>query len=142
PDDRAVILSKGVGRDYGRTFLNSPTEPINRLGAIVVGLSETSGFSFKFDVCVPRLTIIRPTTTHLAYAGKASEPGRFLTRVFVEGPEALKPPGAGQRSIKGLRQDDFTVRVNNVDADVISASYVGGEYWLAVQAPEQMADGL
>lgn len=141
-DDKAVILSKGTGTDYGRTFLNSPTQQINRLCAVVVGLSEASNFSYTFDVGTPRLTIIRPTTTKLAYAGKASEPGRFLTRVFVEGPEALKPPGVGPRSIKGLRQDDFTVKVNNLDADVISSAYVGGEYWLTIQAPGQAADGL
>ncbi len=142
PTNRATILSKGVGRDYGRTFINSPTDPINRLGAVVIGLSDSSNFSFTFDVGAPRVTIIRPDTTHLAYAGPAATPGRFLVRVFVEGPEALKPPGVGQRSIKGLRREDFTVRVNNLDADVLSASYVGGEYWLAVQAPGQAADGL
>lgn len=141
PANKATILSKGKGRDYGRTFLNSPTESINRLGAIVIGLGQASDFSFTFDVGTPRVSIIRPDTAHLAYAGTAASPGRFLVRCFVEGPEALKPPGAGPRSIKGLRQEDFAVRVDGLDADVISAAYVGGEYWLTVQAPPR-PDGL
>ncbi|MEP0842405.1 MAG: VWA domain-containing protein [Phycisphaerae bacterium] len=142
PDDKAVILSKGTGTDYGRTFLNSPTVPINRLCGIVIGLSEASNFSYTFDAGTPRVVIIRPTTTKLAYAGPAVEPGRILVRVYVDGPDGLKPPGAGTISIKGLRREDFLVKINDLNADVISSAYVGGEYWLTVQAPEQAADGL
>ncbi|GMU20214.1 MAG: hypothetical protein AMXMBFR13_03120 [Phycisphaerae bacterium] len=142
PDGRATILSRGVGRDYGRTFVNSPTDPINRLAAIVVGLSKDSDFSYTFDAGTLRLNIVRPTTSQLAYAGPAAEPGRFIARVLVEGPDALKPPGVGPRSVKGLRREDFSARVNSIDADVISASYIGNEYWLVIQAPDQAADGL
>ncbi len=142
PDGRVTTLSKGVGTDYGRTIINSPTDPIERLTAVVAGLGNATNFEYTFDVGTPRVIVVRPSLQRPAFAGPYDEPGRFLVRVVVEGPEALKPPGIGQRSVQGLRQEDFTVSVNNLDAAVLTASYVGNEYWLVVQAPVQPADGL
>jgi len=141
-DDRMTSLSRGMGTDFGRSIIVSFTDPIDRIAAVATGLDEGDTFDYEFGAGQPRISIFRPTFTRQAYPGPADNPGRFLARIFVEGPDELKPEGVGQRSILGLQADDFTAQVGGIDADIITASYVGGEYWLVIQAPVQPADGL
>ncbi|MCP4250830.1 MAG: VWA domain-containing protein [bacterium] len=135
-------LSRGWGREYGRTYVVSPSDPIVKIAAIVVSLGEPSEFEYWFDTGELTVSIIRPTVTRLAYPGTAASPGRFLARVFVQGPASLEPAGVGPRSVKGLEPGDFEVKVGTATATVLTGGYVGGEYWLVVQAPVQAADGL
>lgn len=140
--ERATILSKQVGKEYARAFLHNASSPLTRLGAIIVGLDDASQFDYEFDSGPVSVSIVRPIFTRPAYPGPANAPGRFLVRVLVDGPEGLKPPGVGDVSIKGLTQADFGVRVGTEEATILNSGYVGGEYWLVVEAPEQDADGL
>jgi len=136
-DGRATVLSKGRGREWGRTVIVSPSDPITSLAGIVVGQSRGGDFDYWFGSGPMSLSIFRPTHDEPARPGPASEEGRFLARIFVDGPNNLKPEGAGVRSVAGLRAEDFTVHVGAEETDVLTAAYVGGEYWLAIRAPIQ-----
>ncbi|MCH7813043.1 MAG: VWA domain-containing protein [Planctomycetes bacterium] len=141
-DGRIKGLAKGRGKEFGRTYIVSPIDPISKIAVIIVGLSEPSEFEYWFDTGPVTLSIIRPTASRPAYPGVATDPGRFLARVFVQGPAGLEPSGVGARSVKGLEPGDFAVSVGTAAATVLTGGYVGGEYWLVVQAPGQVADGL
>jgi Mg-chelatase subunit ChlD len=140
--DEVMAVSRGEGQEFGRSFFVSPTDPIDKLVAVVAGLSNATEYEYWFDSGPAEITIIRPTVTRLAYPGPAMDPGRFLVRVYVQGPADLEPLGVGPRSVLGLETADFTVTVGTGVANVISTAYVGGEYWLVVEAPTQVADGL
>lgn len=141
--EEAVSLSKQQGKEYARAFLLNPLSPLTRLGLIFTGFGDDATFSYTVDTGPATISIVRPTFTRPAYPGPADDPGRFLLRVYVDGPDDLKPSDvAGPVSILGLQAEDFSVTVGGVNAMILTAGYVGGEYWLAVQAPVQPADGL
>ncbi len=140
--EKATVLSKGVGTKYARAILNPGLNPMTRMGWVIVGFEDDASFKYTVDEGPVELSIVRPTFTWPVYPGPATDPGRILVRVFVEGPEGLKPEGAGARSIKGLTADDFAVSVEGDPAAIITSGYVGGEYWLVCQAPSKAADGL
>jgi len=137
PDQRAILLSKTVGRDHGRIFISPPDDPINKVVAVVAGLKEDAMYDYQFGAGPLIPEIVRPNSTRTAHAGAAGRPEVFLTRVYVEGIPELIPAGVGRRSVKGLSADQFTATVDGLDAPVLSASYVGGEYWLLLQAPDR-----
>jgi len=108
----------------------------------VTSLKNGGSYGLSFGKGDVNLDILRPVSAHQAYPGPhESTSGRFLMRLFVDGPEELKPDGAGERSVLGLRSEDFTVKVGDLEGAVLNAGYVGGEYWLVVKAPSQAADG-
>ena len=60
----------------------------------------------------------------------------------MSGPAELSPQGVEAYSVKGLRASDFVVTIGGVAVDsVIAATYLGTEYWLIVDAPDQPANG-
>ena len=143
--NNALFLSKFIGTEYGRSVIVSPSTPFDKLVAIMVGLDKEADYDVDFDMgAIKRMTIIRPDVDvgQVERVGVFDEPGRFLARIFVDGPEALKPDGVGERSILGLVKEDFTVRVGSIDTTILAAGYVGGEYWLVCQAPVQASDGV
>ena len=141
-DGRVTGLSKGQGQEFGRTFVISDSDPISEIVAVVVGLSDATEFEYWFDSGALTITIDRPTAAQPAYPGPADSPGRFLVRLFAEGPADLEPSGVGRRSVLGLKVDDFSIQVGSEDATVLTAAYISGEYWLVVQAPVQASDGI
>ncbi len=140
--ERATALSKNIGTQYARAILNPGLDPLTRLGWVIVGLDDDANFKYTVDEGPVALSIVRPTFTRPAYPGPADDAGRILVRAFVDGPDGLKPEGAGTLSIKGLNADDFQVSVGGIDAPIITSGYVGGEYWLVCSAPNQAANGL
>ncbi|NOT01797.1 MAG: VWA domain-containing protein [Phycisphaerales bacterium] len=141
--EEAISLSKQQGKEYARAFLLNPFSPLTRLGLIFTGFGEDASFNYTVDTGPATISIIRPTFTRPAYPGPANNPGRMLVRVYVDGPDNLKPSDVvGQVSILGLRKEDFSVTIGAANAPIVTAGYVGGEYWLVVDAPNQAADGL
>ncbi|HOX04476.1 MAG TPA: VWA domain-containing protein [Candidatus Paceibacterota bacterium] len=139
---RVIGIRKGIGQEFAATFFNPPSRPIRRLVGIAVGLEETTPFDYAFDRGSVKLEIVRPTFSHPAYPGPHDEPGNVVVRTRVLGPSALEPEGPGTLSVLGLQASDFTVLIGGSNAPVSYADYVGGEYQLLVEAPEQPADGL
>lgn len=139
--NQVKVLSSGSGTEYGRTIIVTNSNNITKFAAVVVGYDEAINVDYDFAKGIPGISIIRPTSVKQVFPGPAATPGRFLARVYVTGPVELEPDGVGTRSILGLETGDFTVTVGAAAATVLSAAYVGGEYWLVCQAPVQAADG-
>jgi Mg-chelatase subunit ChlD len=139
--NRVVALHKGRGSSFYKAFLNNPTDPFIKLAAVVTGLNEGGSFDYVFGTGAPKVDIIRPTFSRQAYVGEHADPDRFQVRLNVTGPAVLTPNGTGTISVKGLSKENFTVLVENgsigfsEEATVLTGAYVGGQYWLSVQAP-------
>lgn len=140
--DKVVALRQETTTQFGASFFTSPSVKLKRLALVVAAHDNTETIDYSFGSGVPKVEIVRPTFAHPAYPGPAATPGNLVVRTMVTGITALEPEGAGNFSILGLRKDDFQVLVNNIDAPILSADYVGGEYQLLVQAPVQASDGL
>ena len=139
---KVIGLRRSMGTVFGATFINSAARPIVRIVGVIAAFDAGGGCDYAFASGTPRLTIVRPTFSHPAYPGPAATPGNFLLRVMVTGPAELEPDGIGTLSTLGLQASDFTVTVGNLNAPVLSAGYVGGEYQLVIDAPVQPSDGL
>ncbi len=140
--DRVVELHKGRGNSFYKAFLNDPDDRFIRLAAVVTGLDNDESFQYVFARQAPKenaVEILRPTFSRQAYVGEHANPDRFQVRLVVSGPDILTPDGSGSISVKGLSKDNFTVWVQaagpRVPVTVLSAAYVGGQYWLVCQAP-------
>ncbi len=140
--DRVVELHKGRGSSFYKAFLNDPEDPFIKLAAVVTGLDQDETFKYVFARQEPKenaVEILRPTFSRQAYVGEHANPDRFQVRLMVTGPDILTPGGSGSISVKGLSMDNFTVWVqaagHKVPVTVLSAAYVGGQYWLVCQAP-------
>ncbi len=141
-------LSKNVSDDYFATFLSYPSIESAHVCLIVANLNSSvyspDGFRYAWTIAEGDLdlTVVRPDSAHVQHAGPHDDPHPILVRVYVEGPEELKPDGYGLRSVKGLHHYKFSAVVGTNAADVLLAGYVGNEYQLVVQPPKQDADGL
>ena len=135
-------LHKGRGTSFYKAFINDPVDPFVRIAAVVTGLGDGDNFDYAFvreALTPPDVEILRPTFTRQAYVGEHATPDRFLLRLNVTGPALLTPSGTGTISVKGLSPQQFTVFVENASASeqatILNAAYVGGQYWISVQAP-------
>ncbi len=137
-----LTLAKGTGKSFARAFIVSRTNPITRITGIASGLDQAASVTLNFDSGPYTMDIIRPTFQQQVYPGPYDDPDRILVRVKVSGPASLAPPGYGNPSVLGLQPEQFRVLVGTQTGSVFSATYVGGEYWLSVQAPVQLANGL
>jgi hypothetical protein len=138
---KVIALRSSVGRDFAASFFNSASRPIRRLCGIAVGLADSTHFDCAVDHGGVKVSIVRPTFSHPAYPGPHDHAGNVLVRLMVIGPNALTPGDPGTLSVLGLQRDDFAVRIAGLNAPVVDASYVGGEYQLLVNAPDPGADG-
>ena len=142
-----VDLRKTTGREAARSYFVShrttATDRIGKIAVVVAGKSDgVNGLDITFARDEPVLKVTHPSQSNMAFPGVHDDPENFLVRLLVEGPPDLTPEGFGNLSIQGLIQTDFEVSVNGLPGTVTSSAYVGGEYWLLVEAPVQAADGL
>lgn len=137
---RAVTLSKAKGQSFFGALLQPTSDPFVKLAVVVTGLDDSTNFDYDFAIGNVKVQIERPTLTRQALVGPHDAPGSFIARLRVNGIEELTPAGAA--SIKGLEPSTFEVTVGGDDATVVTGAYVGGDYWLVVQAPVKPADGL
>lgn len=137
--NRAASLEKAKGRSFYGALLQPSSDPFEKLAAVVTGLENSSNVTYQFARGAVKITIRRPTLARQALAGPHGSPGRFVVCLRVSGVPELTPEGG--HSVKGLNYEDFGVAVADRPAEVISGAYVGGDYWLVVQAPDPGADG-
>ena len=130
-----------TGNSFSHTIIQPVVDPYQYLVAVVNGEHSTSpslltDFEYYFGNFQPTIDILEPTSSYRAYVGDGSEPERFLVKVSVNSPDYL-----GKASVSGLTAEHFDVAVGVPasdpanDAEVLSAAYVLGEYWLTCQAP-------
>ena len=139
----------GSGSEVHRAVLNPPQGYYHRIGLVVIGLNQGGEFEYALGWGPVTGEIRRPTADWTARVGQRGDPERFQVRMNIVGPESLTPTGVGPVSVKGFDPSDFKVDLLSsstgtaYQAEVINGLYVGGEYWLTVQAPEitDPADG-
>ncbi len=142
------LVAKGtVDPEAGNTFkyatMQSSTDPYVLLVAVFNGIDGRSvdnlnklevSCSYTFSYFEPSLDILEPKSTYKAYVGDFDNPDRFIARLVVSSPDYL-----GSGSVEGLSAEHFTAYVGSIipenQAEVISAAYVLGEYWLTIQPP-------
>lgn len=121
--------------------MQQATDPYKELIAIVNGVeadhpSLQADYEVYFAYLLPKVSILEPNSSYQAYVGDALEPDRFIAKVSVTASNYL-----GSGSVRGLLPEHFDVFVGipttnpSNRAEVISAAYVLGEYWLTCQAP-------
>ena len=134
--NKILAMSRGTGTEFARVFFNSEKRPIQRVVAVVSGLDSGANYNYTFTSGAVKMVIKQPDFYHLAWVGPMDSPKNFMIRVQVSGPNDL-----GGGTVWGLQSEDFTVTVGSKKADIISGSYVQGEFWLNVQAPVQDSGG-
>ncbi len=137
--DRVETLYKGKGTSFYAANFQGGDDPFVKLAVVVTGLESDADFTYEFDTGAVKPSIMRPTLSRQAIVGPHDDPGRFIVRLRVPGVPELTPEGSP--SIKGLAWEEFTVSVGGDAADVLTGAYIGGDYWLVVQAPEKTTDG-
>ncbi len=117
----------------------SGSDAYTTLGAVITGTNISAGtIDFLFDCGSIKMSIREPALPEpIAYVGPLDAPERFLIKVRVSGPATLGSP-----SVEGLKTSDFRAYVGAKgaaadEADILSGSYVQGDYWLVAQAPEK-----
>ena len=148
---RVEAIHQGRGTVFYKALIQPPTVGYQKIGLVVTGLWDGSDFDYTFDYGAASGDIRLPLEERVARVGDLTdEPERFLVRLLVEGPASLTPDGYGNVSVKGLDATLFDISLrsattfNTYDgAEILSARYVDGEYWLTVQAPTitNVADG-
>jgi hypothetical protein len=138
--DRAVTLQKTKGTSFYAAVYQPAADPFVKLAAVVTGLENSSSFDYEFATGGTKPWIVRPTMARQALVGPHGSPGSFIARLRIGGVEELIPEGSP--SIKGLSPEEFTATVGGEPATIVTGAYMGGDYWLVIQAPVQAADGL
>ncbi len=126
---------------FAFAVMQQSLDPYKELIAVVNGVeadhpSLQTDYEIYFGYFLPKVDILEPNSSYKAYVGDALEPDRFITKVSVTASNYL-----GSGSVRGLLPEHFEVYVGlpttnpSNRAEVISAAYVLGEYWLTCQAP-------
>lgn len=147
--NQVTEIARGLGTTFYRSYIDNPGDPFSRLALIVVGLNEAADFNYAFGFGQIGAAVLLPTTDRMAFAGKRDEPRRFQVRLRIQGPPVLTPEGAAPISMRGLDPSHFRLVLRSAGtgatypASIINGSYVSGEYWLVVAAPQitNPADG-
>lgn len=128
-DGELVAQHRGTGADFTRTIDN---DDYDRVVLIVAGLERHSNFRWSVNASEPTMDVVDPVSGRAAQAGDPSDPDKFLTKVDV-----LNPDGT---PVAGIAPESFTVTVGGepvTDDDVVSRSFLQGQYWLLLRAPQQ-----
>jgi len=132
--DQVSQIFKSRGQELAIAFLNRTDDLITSIAGVVGGLDDAVDFEYTIAEGVAKLAIHSPTTQYPAYVGPKDQPERFVAKVSVMG-----IPELGEPSVRGLHYTDFTAQVGAEDARILNGTYVQGDYWLLIQAPEQTA---
>ncbi|MGH2541389.1 MAG: choice-of-anchor X domain-containing protein, partial [Ardenticatenaceae bacterium] len=115
-----------------------PNDDFDEVVLVVAGLDEGSNFSLAVNATEPELRILDPVTSHKAQAGDPFAPEKIIIKL-----EVLSPEGGGT-PISGIDPASFDITIGGVAVppnQLISSTYVQGQYWLNVRAPMQAGTG-
>jgi len=123
---------EGTGTDWGQSFLN---DGITEIAAIVGGLDNDVQVDVNFACVVPELEIQIPNSTAVAYVGPYNDSGKFLAQILVTDGTASVPV------VAGLTHENFQASVNGENALVEGGGFIQEQYWLVIDAPDQLSNG-
>ena len=127
----------GFGPDYN---LSMPNDSYDKVVVVIAGMENGDFFDYAVNVVNPQVNILDPLNGRQAQAGIPTDPEKILLKVDVTDANAQKIAGIDPSSA-------FTVTIGaqvldlNDDEVLISQSYIQGQYWLLVRAPNQPANG-
>lgn len=103
---------------------------------VIAGATNNSAQSDITIQCLnPVVDIKIPNADAVAYVGPFDGPGKFLAQILVTNGDPKGPV------VAGLTVNDFKARVNGVNALVTAGGFIQEQYWLVIQAPNQVSDG-
>jgi hypothetical protein len=136
-------ILRGRGNTFYRAFINDRTNDYKKLGLVVVGLNKAANFDYAYGTGAISGEVKWPLPVRPVKVGAiGSPPQRFQVHLLVQGPASLTPDGSGPVSLKGLDPTlfDFSLVSATTQArytpTVFNGEYVGGQYWLRLEAPE------
>ncbi len=121
---------EGSGTDWTQAFLN---DGITEVTAIVGSLGNSSHVDVTLECADPVLDLMLPNAGAVARVEGSS---KFLAQVLVTNGDPDGPV------VAGLTNGDFTATVNGSNAPVTGGGFIQEQYWLVIQAPAALADGL
>ncbi|MEM8862359.1 MAG: VWA domain-containing protein, partial [Chloroflexota bacterium] len=136
--EEVISLWQSEGPEFARaawTLGKGSGDPlITKATGIVATGGTPYGYDWEAGCTQVGVDIVSPKTDNPEYVGDPNDPGRFLVWVEVAGATGTS------NFVAGLDwQNDFDVLVGGVDATILNGGYVGNQYWLSVQAPNQPA---
>lgn len=132
PDINSNTVRKELDWDNDSDGAPDGCEDVNGDG-VLANSGETNNFSAASkQSCKPRFSILAPTSNNVANAGDPTNPGKVLVQLSMALPGALPNPPA-------LNKNQFTARIGDKNASLLSGAKVGQEFWLLVSPPTQTA---
>lgn len=122
--------TQGSGDNWSQAFLN---DGLTKVVAVLGGLSNAAQADITLSCVDPVLDIKMPNTGAPATVQSGT---KFLAQLLVTDGSATGPV------VGGLTANDFSARVGGVLAPVTAGGFVQEQYWLVVQAPAGLVDGL
>ena len=120
--------------------LSIPNNNYDTVVVVITGLENGGFFDYAVNVVNPQVNILDPLNGRKAQAGLFNDPEKILIKVDVTNANGEKVAGIDPVA-------DFTVTIGpeildlSDDEVLISQSYIQGQYWLLVRAPNQAANG-
>jgi hypothetical protein len=123
--------------DWTRTVR---TADLDRVVGVVTAIDDSGNVDVGHGCVEPTINIVSPTTSSHKMVGRANNPRTFIARVDVDGKDGS--------AVSGLTADAFGVTIRKnfggaanplIPATIVNAAYVQEDYWLLIQAPDDMA---
>ncbi|MGE5123026.1 MAG: VWA domain-containing protein [Acidobacteriaceae bacterium] len=121
---------EGSGTDWTQAFLKGNT---NSIVAVVGSLENSSQVDITLSCANPVLDIKLPNSVAVARVQPAT---KFLAQVQITNGSAAGPV------VAGLSNSYFTAQVGGQEATVVGGGFIQEQYWLLIQAPASLADGV
>ena len=125
-------FASGIATDFTRAFFN---DGLTSIVAIAGSTDNGATVDVTMECVNPVLDIKLPNNAATAQVGPFNAPGKLLAQVLVTNGDPKGPV------IAGLTTADFKARVNGVNALITTGGFIQQQYWLQIQAPNQVADG-
>ncbi|MCA9149357.1 MAG: VWA domain-containing protein [Planctomycetales bacterium] len=116
------------------------TTDLDRIVGVVTAIDDSGSVDVGHGCVQPTVNIITPTTSNHKMVGRANNPRTFIVRLDVNGKDGS--------AVSGLTADAFDVSLRKtfggaanpqIPATIVNTAYVQEDYWLLVQAPDDVA---
>lgn len=124
---------QSTATDWTRAFFN---DGLTAIVAIAGSTNAAAQTDITLECVNPVMDIKLPNSGAVVNVGPFNAPGKFLAQVLVTNGDPKGPV------VAGLTVNDFKVRVNGQNALITAGGFIQQQYWLVVQAPNQVADGV
>ncbi len=121
---------EGSGDDWTQSFVS---KNLTKIVAVAGSLGNSTQVDITLSCANPVLDIKLPN--NIAYA-RVQPSSKFLAHVLVTNGTATGPV------VAGLTNSHFLAQVGGVNAAVTGGGFIQEQYWLVIQAPASLSDGV